>query len=210
LPPAPFVPPKPAGPRPKPKPAEQLPSTFASIAMLLAVTAPVSSVFPMAVTHSPTASAVEVAVTVFEYFVDGVVVTVMLVTVGEADADGEALEPKARRRLSTTKLLPSTFVINPSAPKAPRLKPLAPGERVPLGRGAGVPLSNRPAKPFAPPPKPPVQEPLTGSLSTTAAAATVALDDDAAAEVFEPVAGRATAHIPTCTSAAVAATVFVM
>jgi hypothetical protein len=212
VPPAAFVLPKPPGPRPKP--VEQLPSTFASIAMLLAATAPVSSVLPMAVTHSPTTNADDVALTVLEYFVAEVVVTVMSVTVGEAELDGEALEPKARRRLSTTKVLPSTLVISPLAPNAPRLNPPAPGDR--LGRGAALPLANRPAKPPAPPPKPvpppkpPVQDPLTASLSTTVSAATVVLVDELPDELPVPVAGRATAHIPTFTSAAVAVTVFVM
>jgi len=184
--------------------------------MLAAVTAPVSSVLPTAVTHSPTASADDVAVTVSEYFVDAVVVTVTLVTVGEAELDGEADEPKARRRLSTTKLLPSTLVTSPSAAKAPRMNAPALGDRLPLGRGAALPLANRPGKPFAPPPKPvpppkpPVQEPLTASLRTTVAAATVVLGEELPDELPAPVAGRATAHIPTFTSAAVAATVFVM
>jgi hypothetical protein len=173
----------------------------------------------MAVTHSPTANAVEVADTVLVYFVADVVVTVTSVTVGDAEAEGELLAPNARRRLSTTKVLPSTLVISPLAPKAPRLNPPAPGDRVPLGR---VPFPKRPAKPLAAPlgkpaapppnpapPKPPVHDPFTASLRTTVAAATVVLAVEPADELPVPVAGRATAHIPTFTSAAVAATVFV-
>src|ERR1700679_2529925 len=136
--------------------------------MLRAATAPMLLAVPTAVTHWPTFSADEVAVTVLRYLLAELVMTVTLLTVAAEPA--ERVEPAARLLAWTTKPVAETESTLPLAPpKAPLPKapwlPVGRGRALKLGRGA--PLGRVPPSPPAPNPPPnppapaPVQLPLT-------------------------------------------------
>lgn len=161
------------------------------IAIVRAVIAPVSSAGPIAATHSPTASALDVALAVLVYVVDELIVTVVS---ADWPARGFVLctvNPVALTAVTEPKERP------PGAPGAPGA-PLGRGRL--LGRGA---LLGRPAPLPPPPPNAPAVQPFEDDgVSETDRAVSVA-------GMLPPDVAVTATHDPTVTSASVAAVVFV-
>lgn len=171
--------------------------------MLVAVSAPVLSAFPMAVTHLPVATAFEVELTVVLNVVLDDVVTVTDVVVADCPNPVD----------STTKPLPVTEVTLPLVPPNPpaRLPWPASGALLALGVGemVGAPLGRAPPKP---PPKPPARahEPLTAAVTDTRPATTfvAGVRVDGLGDAVD-VGSMTVTHDPTLMSAAEPATVAV-
>jgi len=190
-------------------PVVQAPFSAARTLMLVAVSAPVLSALPRAVTHVPVATAFDVAVTVLLNVVLEEVVTVTEVVVAACPNPVD----------STTKPLLVTEVTFPLVPPNPRTPPAPlpcppPGAPLANGVGVGAPLGRVPLPP-KPPPGPPVkpartQDPLTAEVIETRPAVTfvagVLVDGVGDAVV---VGSSTVTHDPTLTSAAEPLTVSV-
>ena len=164
--------------------------------MLVAATAPVSFVLPLAAAHLPTVSALAVAVTVCMYFVLAFTVTLYVVV-----AWVRGFVP------DTVIVEPLIAVTLPSArsklPNAPRER--APDGRAPVGNPDGNPLGNDRGVPVPPGPRPPPKPPATWHLPPTAGLTnTVAAVNDVlgALELLDDEGGWAAAstQLPTFTA----------
>jgi hypothetical protein len=157
------------------KPPPHCPSTGSLTDIEVAVTAPVSSVLPLAWTHLPTFSAVAVAFCVVVYVVEPVTRTLTVVVLGLA-------LPCVGRNAATVNPSFVTDLTSPTVPNPDRPAPLpGPPLGMPLGappgisegRPLGAPLGRSDGPSPTPPGRPRIpHEPSVPALTRTAEAVT--------------------------------------